>query len=563
MLKHTLINIVTMLFLTILTCQSSYANTQTTEKNNNHTQVIEPLPSTDNANTPTTKKTNDNIKKYALAIKLLNDNTTHSAAIDILEDLADDNHGESQYQLGLIELENKEYEDALELFIQARKNKHAESNYYIGKIYAEQLNDEKNSYTLALEALQKALKTQINQQQIADTNYLLGIMYLNGYGVTKDIDISNKHLQKATQQEHHKAPFYLAQNLTQDNIITDKIAALYQKSAEHGFKTAMNFIAEMYNKGRYFKQDTQKSIYWYKKSIEQNDNEARLALAQIYLNEKSLNEKQSAELANLIKILSKQTEDQRIQYELALLYKEGKYLKQDLDKAIDILEALADDNYPAAKYTLGTIAFQQKEYKDALEWFLSAKTHNYNESNFYIGKIYFEGLADETVNHQLAFTALSGALEAKLSTEQLAETNYLLGIMHLNGYATAKNIQLSNQYLSEATRLSHAKAPYYLANNLLEQNNIPEALVLYKKSAEYGFVKAQNIMGELFYEGKYLPKDLTQAIYYYEQAASKGDVSAEDKLGQINIATSQAEQDKKTKISQQVRDTSGQQQGSK
>ena len=44
--------------------------------------------------------------------------------------------------------------------------------------------------------------------------------------------------------------------LMQDNIITDRIAALYQQSAAHGFTEAINFIAKMHYKGQYLKQNT-------------------------------------------------------------------------------------------------------------------------------------------------------------------------------------------------------------------------------------------------------------------------------------------------------------------
>ena len=527
MLKHTLINIVTTLFLTILTCQSSYANTQTTEKNNNRTQVIEPLPSTDNAASPITKKTDYNNKRYKLAIKLLSNAATRTKAIDILEDLADDNHGESQYQLGLIELENKEYEDALELFIQARKNKHEESNYYIGKLYAEQLNNEKNSHILARKALQQALKTQINQQQIADTNYLLGMMYLNGYGVTKDIDKAVKILALAADNKHLKACMELGNIFTNITYQPYEAFKYFQIAALQDNKVAQYQIANHLELGKGTDKNIPEAIKWYTESAQAQYAPAQHKLANLLIADKS-------DISNINKAIEWYKQAVAKRYYASYFELAKVYLNEDIktkivtdDYIFALIKTAAENDITKAYYPLAQLYSSgrgtKKDDQEAFRYYKKAANKKNIEAQYKVGEALIRGTG-VAVDFAKAAKILKSTADSSHKKAQ-----YLYGRLLEQGRGVKKDLRKALKYYLFAAKQGLAPAQYRLARLYEIDSKIDNltsnpvfAAYWYEKAAEQNVAEAQLNIAKLYVEGVGIRRDYVQAAKWFLSAAESG-----------------------------------------
>ena len=86
---------------------------------------------------------------------------------------------------------------ALALFTQAAQQGSAVAYFYLGEIYYNGGNDTRRSYPRAFAYYEKAANAGV-----ADGQYMLGMMYRQGYGCDKNISMAKRWLSKAASQGH-------------------------------------------------------------------------------------------------------------------------------------------------------------------------------------------------------------------------------------------------------------------------------------------------------------------------------------------------------------------------
>ncbi len=69
------------------------------------------------------------------------------------------------------------------------------------------------------------------------------------------------------------------------------------------------------------------------------------------------------------------------------------------------------------------------------------------------------------------------------------------------------------------------------AQQLSEQNRHTEAIPLYTKAANHGNPTAQTLLGDAYFYGEGVKKDLTKAVHWYTKAAEQGHATAQNNLG--------------------------------
>jgi len=70
-----------------------------------------------------------------------------------------------------------------------------------------------------------------------------------------------------------------------------------------------------------------------------------------------------------------------------------------------------------------------------------------------------------------------------------------------------------------------------LAATLPESQNYELAANLFRQAADRGLPRAKRSLGELYRDGRGVPKDLTEAVRLFRQAADQGDIVAQTDLG--------------------------------
>ena len=75
---------------------------------------------------------------------------------------------------------------------------------------------------------------------------------------------------------------------------------------------------------------------------------------------------------------------------------QGEFLQLDIQQAATLSRKAAETGSPAGQYTLGNFyACQEKNYKEAREWYQKAADQNLCEAQLAIGYLYSRGLGGE------------------------------------------------------------------------------------------------------------------------------------------------------------------------
>ena len=98
----------------------------------------------------------------------------------------------------------------------------------------------------------------------------------------------------------------------------------------------------------------------------------------------------SAESSNTSRLSSRSTPSEI--YELGLAYYEGNSVPEDYDKAFELFERAADQDYAPAQYDIGTMYYEgigvDQDYRKAFEWVQRAAKQGYTNAQFDLGIMY-------------------------------------------------------------------------------------------------------------------------------------------------------------------------------
>ena len=119
----------------------------------------------------------------------------------------------------------------------------------------------------------------------ADAQYNLGILYMKGLGVEKNLKTAFIWYKRASANGHTDAMYNLGTMYNKGKVIyrSPKDAnKWWLKAAELGNAAAQFNIAVEYAYGRNLGKDVDKAIAWWKKSAQQGNKDARAALHKTY-----------------------------------------------------------------------------------------------------------------------------------------------------------------------------------------------------------------------------------------------------------------------------------------
>ncbi len=119
----------------------------------------------------------------------------------------------------------------------------------------------------------------------ADAQYNLGILYMKGLGVEKNLKTAFIWYKRASANGHTDAMYNLGTMYNKGKVIyrSPKDAnKWWLKAAERGNAAAQVNIAGDYAYGRNLGKDVDKAISWWKKSAQQGNKDARAALHKTY-----------------------------------------------------------------------------------------------------------------------------------------------------------------------------------------------------------------------------------------------------------------------------------------
>ena len=148
------------------------------------------------------------------------------------------------------------------------------------------------NYSKAIKYYKKVVKDQeADKNYIVESFFKLGLCYLFGKGVKQNTKTALRHLNKAIKSEHIEAKYWLGyyyydlwNKLEEDDKEVGKKAYKYLKSAsDQNIELSLHFLGQCYDNGIGIKQNFDKALTCYKKSVLQNnDIQSIISIADIY-----------------------------------------------------------------------------------------------------------------------------------------------------------------------------------------------------------------------------------------------------------------------------------------
>jgi len=202
----------------------------------------------------------------------------------------------------------------------------------------------------------------------AESQFALGLMYVDGKGVDKDPTTAAQWFLKAARQNHIEAQYRLG---------------------------------EMYQNGIGVKPDTSEAKLWLSKAAGKGLDKASDALQEILrAEERNILDKELQSLKNspiYPYLLSANQGDTNAKYKVGIMYIKGLDAPQDTQEGIRWLQSAANNNHILAQLELGKIYLHgapsiEKDYLTAMKWLEKAAQDGDADAQFHLGNMYRKGL---------------------------------------------------------------------------------------------------------------------------------------------------------------------------
>ncbi|MHC5060354.1 MAG: secretin N-terminal domain-containing protein [Planctomycetota bacterium] len=309
--------------------------------------------------------------------------------------------------------------------------------YTDGKLSADELdllNATNTEDTLIdlLDLLRLGPDEKAAEQEYAEAQYNLGVMYSNGQGVEQDYKEAVKWYRKAAEQEYAEAQYDLGvmydngQGVEQDY---KEAVKWYRKAAEQGHAEAQYNLGVMYDNGQGVEQDYKEAVKWYRKAAEQEYASAQYNLGTMYDNGQGVEQ----DYKEAVKWYHKAAEQgvAFAQYNLGNMYSFGRGVEQDYQEAVKWYHKAAEQGVASAQYNLGFMYSNsqgvEQDYQEAVKWYHKAAEQGYAKAQHNLGIMYSNGQGVEH-DYQEAVEWYHKAAE-----QGDASAQYNLGLMHYKG----------------------------------------------------------------------------------------------------------------------------------
>ena len=221
------------------------------------------------------------------------------------------------------------------------------------------------------------------------------------------------------------------------------------------------------------------------------------------------------------------------QYNLGVLYDEGRDVKQDYSKAAYWYGKAAEQGYASAQFNLGTLYYNgqgvEQDYSKAVHWFEKAAEQRDIKAQYILGTLYDKGQGVEQDYTKAVYWYSKAAQQGN------AKAQYNLGALYAEGQGVSMDYSKAIYWYEKAAEQGDADAQNNLgicyANGQGVLKDYSKAAYWYGKAAEHGDSYAQNNLGFCYANGQGVAQDYSKAIYWYKRAVKQGNAAAQLNLG--------------------------------
>lgn len=451
----------------------------------------------------------------------------------------------SSYYLGFYYKEGffvkKDEDKALDLFLLAFKNNMSFSAIEIGSIY---LNKEKHIRKKA----EKFLKIAAESGD-AKAEYLLYLYYYS----FEDIEKSLNWLKKSVKNDYIPAKISLSEHYITGNIVKKNYkVALNLLESVYSFKAYYSglFLGKIYFNGLGVEKNNKKAYEYFLASANKGNMESQSFIALFYLNgifiEKNIpmyikwmkmssssgyafameslgsyyNSIKDYEKALFWFNKGKKENYTPSIFSLAKMYAEGKGVKLDYLKAIELYTIAADANHVFSQNNLGFIfGFVKKhiDYEKAFKYLSLSANANFDKAKNNLAYLYINGLGVK----QNCEKGLSLLFEAK--SQNNVKSSYQLGKLYKKGICLEKDLVKAEEEFLVAIKNGNIDsmvelAMIYINYQKKDSSYTQKTINLLKKAASYNNAYSQFTLASYYLD----IKNYDKSLFYHESAIKNG-----------------------------------------
>ena len=386
--------------------------------------------------------------------------------------------------------------------------------------------------------------------------------YLFGVGVKKNADIAKRYYIAAAKNGDSIAQWTLAESFLDSRQEANKKLGLIwlnksvdQKNPEAqlrlgemyangtlvgldmakakdliGLSVAQGYIPAVYQMGELLRKenDFQQAKEWYTRAANAQYSPAQMALAQLYLQDKS--PLFNLHMGFLCMLKAAQNGSSEAQSALATMYKNG----QGVDKDENLAKEWQQKAVQSAKDT------PQSTQAKAAEWLTNGNTTNFALTGYHLKGIFSDWQSPDALKENNYNQAPQMDV---LTRDGLYKPKFVM--------TNPNEIAISEYYDALAAVLGSSSQPesspfprYPIDNRVTEQqqkgstsvdNSQQLAISQLKGRADLGDTTAQFTLSQMYQDGIGVQKNVQNAIKYYELAADQQDLRAQYNLGLLYL----------------------------
>lgn len=354
---------------------------------------------------------------------------------------------------------------------------------------------------------EEALKTK---KSLFDIN-LLADIYYHGCGKTvkKDVNTAMKYYKMAADENNMQAIKTVADIYDKNNLYTEA-APYYKKAADKGDSFAAYKYGEYLTKGKGIAVDKTKAAIYLDKAAKKGIPNAMMLLGDIFYKGDGIQQDYSKAL-NLYKTAAVKGNPAAM-WNIGIMYKNGLGVDQNFVIAMIWFSKAADNKM------IGN--FQKQLDDDNVEINNGWKGTPFYD--FVKGMVNLEGSSKDVNTAQKTFAAMSKAGNASATA--------MLGKCYAdNEWKKANEKKMLENYEKAAEQgdpyAHYLLAQFYAVGGKTQKANKEQVISHLEKAVEGEFAPAMSQLGDLYFSGKLVNKNITTAIQLYNNAILNGYIS--------------------------------------
>ena len=241
----------------------------------------------------------------------------------------------------------------------------------------------------------------------ANELYQEGCRYMNGEGVPQDFQRGFELFKQAAELGNPAAITSLA-DCYLNGVGTDfnafRAVDYYKEAAERGYTNAKYKLAVLYMKGRGVEKNEAEGLCLLNQAAEEGNVDAQTRLGVLYFTGKDMDCDDNLAFKWLDLAAPYNSE---ASYYLSKCWLLGRGTQKNEQKALELLEAAANQGYPQAQYEIGASKILQHhnymDYKVAAEWFEMAAQQGHKKAQMELVNFYTNGLGVQKNPQRAAF----------------------------------------------------------------------------------------------------------------------------------------------------------------